>query len=228
MRFIRLSTLVALAGLWSNCGNDLGLPLQHTPTTDASVSIDSGASIDGGASLDGGGYPTVNIGGRPRTATQAGQIFPNLTLQGVRSAATMDTPTSVSISEYYDPTGARYDLLHVVGIFMWCPHCNNETSNLSKIAAWQTDHRVAVVQIAMEGYGSAAPVLADLQKWVGGYNLGFPVLIDGQGAELGQYFSVNYVPVNIVVNPRTMEILAVDIGEVGDCQAYEQGFLNNL
>jgi hypothetical protein len=142
--------------------------------------------------------------------------------------ATVDTPAVVSMSEYQDPTGARYDLLHVIGIFMWCPHCNNETNNLAGIAAWRAANRVAVVQIAMEGYGGASPTWSELQKWVSDHNVDFPVLIDSQGAQLGQYFSVNYVPVNIVVNPRTMEILAVDVGEVGDCQTYEQGFLNAL
>ena len=158
----------------------------------------------------------------------AGQLFPNLTLQGVRSAATVDTPAEVSTSEYYDPSGASYDLLHVIGLFMWCPHCNNETNNLSAISAWQVDHRVAVVQIAMQGYGSASPSWSELQKWVGDHNLNFPVLVDGQGAQLKQYFSVNYVPLNIVVNPRTMEVLDVTIGEVSDCQSYEQGFLTKV
>jgi len=54
------------------------------------------------------------------------------------------------------------------------------------------------------------------------------VLVDGQGAQLGQYFSVNSVPLNIVVNPRTMEVLDVTIGEVSDCQSYEQGFLTKV
>ena len=211
--------MAVLAGLWASCSDDAGRALRYVPSPDADLS---------GAGIDGGAYPTTNIGGQPRTATKAGQIFPNLTLQGVRSAATMDTPATVSMAEYYDPSGARYDLLHVIGIFMWCPHCNNETSNLSTIPTWQADHRVAVVQIAMEGYGSASPTWAELQKWVGKRNLSFPVLVDGQGAQLGQYFSVDYVPLNIVVNPRTMEVLAVDVGEVGDCQAYEQWFLNRL
>jgi len=70
----------------------------------------------------------------------------------------------------------------------------------------------------MEGYGSASPTLADVQKWITDHNVNFPVLIDGQGAQLGQYFSVNYVPLNIVVNPRSMEILDVTVGEVSDCQ----------
>jgi hypothetical protein len=132
------------------------------------------------------------------------------------------------MAEFYDPDGLQYDLLHVMAIFMWCPHCNNETKDVSTIAAWQASHRVAAVQIAMLGYGNASPTWAELQKWVGDHKLNFPVLVDGQGAQLGQYFPVNSVPVNIVVNPRSMEILAVDIGEVGDVQTYEQGFLNNL
>jgi hypothetical protein len=192
MRFLRIATLAALAGLWANCSdNTMGIP-------------PAPPSIDGGA------------------------IFPNLTFDGIRSAATLDTPATVSMSEYQDPAGARYDLLHVVGLFMWCPHCNNETNNLASIAAWRTASRVAVVQIAMEGYGGESPTWSELQKWVSDHNVDFSVLIDSQGAQLGQYFPVDSVPVNIVVNPRTMEVLAVDIGEVGDCQAYEQGFLANL
>jgi hypothetical protein len=170
---------------------------------------------------------SLNAGPAPQPI-DGGATFPNLTLDGILSVATVDTPAVVSMSEYQDPTGARYDLLHVIGIFMWCPHCNNETNNLAGIAAWRAANRVAVVQIAMEGYGGASPTWSELQKWVSDHNVDFPVLIDSQGAQLGQYFSVNYVPVNIVVNPRTMEILAVDVGEVGDCQTYEQSFLNAL
>ena len=165
---------------------------------------------------------------RPRPDSGPRQIFPNLTLEGVRSKETMATPETISTSEYYDPTGARYDLLHVVALFMWCPHCNNETQDLANIAAWQAAHRVAVVQIAMEGYGSASPSWTEVQKWVGDHNLDFPVLVDGQGAELGKSFPVNSVPVNIAVNPRTMEVLDVQIGEVGSSQSYEQGLLNSL
>jgi len=177
---------------------------------------------------DGTSYPTTNIGGQPRTADQAGQIFPNLTLQGIRSAATLDDLAVVSMSEYYDPAGFHYDLLHVTAIFMWCPHCNNETNNLAQIASWRSDHRVAVIQLAMEGYGSASPGWSELQKWVGDHGLDFPVVVDGQGEQLGRYFSVRSVPLNIVVNPRSMEILAVDVGDVGDVEAYQQDFLNSL
>ncbi len=221
MCLCRPPVVIALLGLCASCSGNGDGAVAYAPMPDADL---SGTS----ANPEGTAYPATDVGGRPRSATQAGQTFPNLTLEGVRSAATRDTPAVVSMAEYYDPTGARYDLLHVIALFMWCPHCNNETNNLSTLSAWQADHRVAVVQIAMLGYGNASPGWTELQKWVGDHNLSFPVLVDGQGAELGQYFSVNYVPLNIVVNPRTMEVIAVDVGEVDDCQGYEQGFLNSL
>ena len=218
MAKLHAASFLVLAGI--GCGSSTGGGL-YVPMPDADL---TGQTVN----PDGTAYPTSNIGGQPRTATQAGQIFPNLTLEGIRSAATVDTLAVVSMAEYYDPAGARYDLVHVMGIFLWCPHCNNETNNLSQIAAWRADKRVAVIQIAMEGYGAASAGWSELQKWVGDHSLDFPIVVDGKGAELGQYFSVNYVPLNIVVNPRTMEILAVDVGEVGDVEAYQQKFLGSL
>jgi len=242
MRIKEALVLLALVGLSAGCSGtsertalplsnpDAGLASWPDPELlDPILPILDADVPDGAATAP--AYPTTNIGGRPRSATQPGQIFPNLTLQGVRSAATIDTPATVSMAEFYDPDGARYDLLHVMAIFMWCPHCNNETSDVATLSAWQSNHRVAAVQIAMLGYNSgsgAAPTWAELQKWVSAHNLDFPVLIDGRGAQLGQYFSVDYVPINIVVNPRSMEVLAVDVGEVGDVRSYEQGFLSKL
>jgi hypothetical protein len=158
----------------------------------------------------------------------AGSGFPNLTLQGLRSAAAMDAPESISTWEYDDPDGLRYDLLHVMAICLWCPHCSNETTAIAKIAAWQADHRVAALQIAIQGYSGASPSWSEIQKWARDHNVGFPVLIDGQAAQLGQSFNVSSVPLNIMVNPRTMAVLGTNRGEVGDVQAYEQGFLERL
>jgi hypothetical protein len=214
---LALGALLAATG----CTGGSRTALNQVPLPDAAWDTASNSSLDLG-------YPTENIGGQPRTSGRPGQIFPDLTLEGVRSKATLATPEVISMSEFFDPTGARYDLLHVTAIFMWCPHCNNETNDLASIAAWRAAHRVAVVQIAMQGYGSASPSWTEVQKWVGDHNLDFPVLVDGQGAELGKYFPVNSVPVNIAVNPRTMEVLDVQVGEVGSTQSYEQGLLNSL
>jgi hypothetical protein len=112
-----------------------------------------------------------------------------------------------------------------MAIFMWCPHCNNETKAVSSIASWQAAQRVAAMQIAMEGYDGGTPSYAEVQQWATQYSLDFPVVIDGQGAQLGHYFDVSAVPVNIVVDPRTMGVLSVDIGEIDDVQGYEQSFL---
>jgi hypothetical protein len=216
-----LKFLVVFIGLGAGCFGGSNGGMLYVPMPDADLT-----AID--TNPEGAVYPTENIGGQPRTATQAGQIFPNLTLAGVRSITTKETPAVVSMAEFYDPEGLNYDLLHVTAIFFWCPHCDNETKALASIAAWQAEHRVAVVQIAMQGYGSAAPGWSEVQKWTSGHNLNFPVLVDSQGAELSKYFNVDYVPINIMVNPRTMEVLTVQVGEVGDMQAYEQKFLDSL
>jgi hypothetical protein len=173
----------------------------------------AGCSAGGGAGMH---VPTPD----------AGRIFPNLYLQGLRSSAAMDTEVTVSTWEYHDPDGTSYDLLHAMVICLWCPHCNNETNALAAIAAWQADHRVAVLQIALQGYSSASPTWADIQEWATDHAVGFPVLIDGQGAKLRQYYDLGSVPLNIVVNPRDMSVLGIDVGEVGDIQAYEQGYLD--
>ncbi len=217
MNLLPAASLLGLALLLGGCSGGAGGPL-YVPMPDADLTSVA-------TNPDGVAYPASNIGGRARSASQPGQTFPDLTLEGVRSAATADTPAVVSMAEYYDPEGLRNDLLHVMAIFMWCPHCNNETNSLAQIAGWQTSHRVAAVQIAMQNYDGGAPGWSDVQQWARSHNLAIPVLVDAQGSELGQYFPVNAVPVNIAVDPRTMEVLSVDIGEVGDVESYEQGFL---
>lgn len=165
-------------------------------------------------------------GGALRLALpDGGQVFPKLTLQGLRSAATSDAPEAISTWEDEDPDGQRFDLLHVMVICMWCPHCNNETAAVMKATDWQASHRVAVMQIAIEGYTSQSPSWSEMQTWAKQYAVTFPVLLDGQAAQLGQSISVPSVPLNIMVNPRSMAVLAMDVGEVGDIEAYEGGFL---
>jgi hypothetical protein len=235
MTIARAVAVLAASVVLVACGDDTGIFTAPAKTDAASPAIDAGTvplTLDAGSGevnpMAQVPYPAEDVGGRPRSAGQPGQTLPNLTLTGIRSVASLDASATVSMADYFDPQGARYDLLHVIGIFMWCSHCNNETNNLSRIADWQAQHRVAALQIAMQGYGGSAPTWTELQKWVSDHNLTVPVLLDPSGAQLGQSFKVNSVPVNIVVNPRTMEVLAVNIGEVGDLQSYEQGFLDRL
>jgi len=167
---------------------------------------------------DGGGGMRVPV-------PDSGQVFPNLTLQGFRSAAATDAFEPISTWDFSDPAGQRYDLVHVMVICMWCPHCNNETVDVMKLSEWRASHRVGVMQVAIQGYTGQPPSLAEMQSWVREYAVDFPVLVDGDAAELGQTYSVKSVPLNIMVNPRTMGVLAMDLGEVGDVETYERGFL---
>ena len=170
MRLLSAVMLAASLGLCANCSGDSAQ--KRPPQNDLDAATSEAGTLEAGplglgTNPEGIAYPTENIGGQPRSASQAGQIFPNLILEGVLSAAAANTPVVMPMADYYDPAGLRYDLLHVIGIFMWCPHCNNETYNLASIAGWQSSNRVAVIQIAMEGYGGADPKLVRFAE-VGG------------------------------------------------------------
>lgn len=164
-------------------------------------------------------------GGSRVPIPDGGEFFPNLELQGVRSVAASDALVPVSTWDYYDPSGLSYDLLHVMVVCMWCQHCKNETADISRIAGWQAEHRVAALQIAIQGFTGKSPTLPELQQWTRAHDLAFPVLVDAQGAELGRYYPLDAVPVSIAIDPRTMAVLSIDVGGLGGVERYEQAFL---
>lgn len=67
--------------------------------------------------------------------------------------------------------------------------------------------------------------MPELQQWTRAHDLAFPVLVDGQGAELGRYYPLDSVPVSIAVDPRTMAVLSMNVGGLGGVERYYQGGL---
>jgi hypothetical protein len=49
-------------------------------------------------------------------------------------------------------------------------------------------------------------------------------VVDAQGVELGRCLPVGAVSLDIAA-PRTLQVLAVDVGQVGDVQTYQRRFL---
>jgi len=164
-------------------------------------------------------YPTDNWGGK------VGQRFPNLSFEGVRSAATADVPTVINVADYFDPTGARIDLLHVVIVAMWCPHCDKQATAMAGLSAWQTEHRVASFELAVDGPNRTGPSMAEVTTWAVKHDLPTPVARDPQSVQIKPYLTVSYIPLHLLVDPRTMIILDATTGEVPDLKAYEAKFL---
>jgi hypothetical protein len=165
-------------------------------------------------------YPTENWGGAE------GKIFPNLTFSGVLSAELADSPTVVSMADYYDPEGLRYDLLHVVFSAINCEDCDYQAARMANLATWQAEKRIATMEIITFGInGSQWPNQAEIAVWARSHKTTMPVVIDAQGRRLEKYWNVVYLPVHVMVNPRTMEILDFYVATLSDVQAYESKFL---
>jgi hypothetical protein len=172
------------------------------------------------ANPEGAPYPTENWGAAP------GNIFPNLTFSGVLSAELADIPAVVSLADYYDPEGLRYDLVHVVFSAINCEHCDDQAARLANLATWQAEKRIATLEIITFGMdGNPWPNLQEIALWARSHKTTMPVLIDAQARRLRKYWKMAYLPVHLIVNPRTMEILNYSVGALADLQAYESEFL---
>ena len=167
-------------------------------------------------------YPGDNWGGK------VGKRFPNLSFEGVASAATADAPTVIHVADYFDPAGARYDLLHVVIVAMWCPHCDRQASAIAGLADWQAQNRIATFELAIDGPNHSGPSMAEVADWAVAHKLSTPVARDPKSAQIKPYITVDYIPLHLLVNPRTMTILDATTGEVADLKAYEQKFRSQV
>jgi hypothetical protein len=190
--------------------------IRHYTDPNVAVVPDSTSKPQGSADL---AYPTDNWGGK------VGQRFPNLSFEGVASAATADVPTVINVADYYDPTGKRYDLLHIVIVAMWCSHCDKQATAMADLATWQSGQRVASFELAIDGPNRTGPSMAEVKTWAVKHDLSTPVARDPQSASIKPHLTVSYIPLHLLVNPRTMIILDATTGEVPDLKAYESKFL---
>ena len=212
VKMFRRCWLLPLATLLAACGDTA---LYHYTVTDAAAP-DSMPKAQGSDDL---AYPTDKWGGK------VGQRFPNLSFEGVASAATADAPTVINVADYYDPTGARIDLLHIVIVAMWCPHCDKQATAMAGLSTWQSEHRVASFELTIDGPNRTGPSMAEVADWAIRHGLATPVARDPQSARIKPYLDISYIPLHLLVNPRTMIILDATSGEVPDLKAYEAKFL---
>lgn len=169
-------------------------------------------------------YPAENWGGT------VGKTLPNFTLSGVLPSLTSDVTGSVSMTDYFDPDGEEFDLLHITLVTLWCPHCANQSSVLGKNSTWLREHRIANLEIVIDGptIGSA-PTIKDASAWAARHNLSLiPVLLDVKAAVTGKIWDIQAIPMHILVRTRDMQILDIHTGEISNLQTYAQGFLNQL
>ncbi len=187
----------------------------------------TGGGIDGtpqGTNPQGIPYPSagIGIGARGLDASNApnanhhGDVMQNYKFLGYPDGDSSKAMQTVSLADYYDPTGTKYKVLHIIAAAEWCGPCNDETSALVTAlkSSATTYPGVVYLQTLVEGFTpSTGATPADLNDWVAKYHQGFAVVLDPEAYDLGAFFNAAAVPFNADIDARSMEILQAGVGE---------------
>jgi len=173
---------------------------------------------------EGDAYPTDDWGMRPRNGRTPGQRVPNFSFQGYPDSNKKAGLQVVSFADYYDPLQLHHKLLFLVGVSAYCPHCQAETRDIVANTREMQDGGVRVVQVMLEGgkRGRALSIV-DLDRWVDAMRTEFTVLIDADARRLGSVAYIAAVPWNVLIDTRSMEVLAIASGVLNSREAAEVG-----
>jgi hypothetical protein len=167
-------------------------------------------------------YPTDNIGTRPRSGRVRGQRIANLAFNGYEGSDRARGLTSISLARYYDPRAERIKLLWIQGIASWCSICRGEASALLPMQDTLKSRGVAVLVVMVNGdTNGLGPSLPELDRWLVRYPMTFDSALDVRGQQLGP-LGLSGVPFNVLVDPRTMELLYAGSGAPQSIDTFAQ------
>lgn len=153
-------------------------------------------------------YPSSGFG------VQAGDVVQgSLSWQGYAEGA--NQTGTVSIQDYFDCDGTLgVNGLLIISSATWCGVCQDEASDLPSMAATFAQKGVKVITLMIEdSYGSPASV-ATASEWKDAFGLDSIAVVADPNFSFAGFGSVG-LPLQIVVDPRTMQIVARDEGFSG-------------
>jgi hypothetical protein len=174
---------------------------------------------------DGIPYPKDNIGRIERKGTRLGNRIANFKFLGYPNADRSLGLQPMSLAQFYDPTGARYKVVHIQASGVWCSACQSETRVVVPMAADLERLKVVWIVSLAEGPTAGQPSKQkDLDGWIATFKSPFNHFLDPNNANLGPFYDRNALPWNTNIDARTMEILTAGTGGVGT----RQGILDEI
>jgi thiol-disulfide isomerase/thioredoxin len=163
-----------------------------------------GTPATGGATCQPNGgtaaYPSGGCG------TEQGDTIANLSFSGRPQGGT-SARTTIQFSDYYNPTGdttkARYLVIDVSAL--WCTYCKDEAPQLATLKQKYGTSVVFFTDLAQNEM-SAPATDADVDAWITAYKLVTPIATDPM-FQLGAYFDPTSMPLNMIVDLKTMKIV---------------------
>ena len=208
-----LSTLhvraaVVLAGCLVLAGISCG------PSSSSPEELDDPDLAGRGANPDGAPYPTDHIGGAERAGGRPGDRIPNFTFQAYVDGDRAAGLKTISLADYYDPTGKRAKVLDLQVSAVWCAVCSEVTRATVPVKEKLRQEGAIILDVFVAGTSpSAGPSGSEVESWMSKHGSNVTTAIDVRGRRLrGIGVDPNAVPYDILIDLRTMEILDSSVG----------------
>jgi len=212
MKTVLYAGVGALALLTMACGSESDPPKQGE--FDHGTVVNAGTGGGGNvtkAPFDSFTYPEAPYG------TQVDSIIEPVALLGWLAPAEKGYDAAafepVNIAEFYNPDGKKpWKLLWINSSAVWCGPCNAEYAQMRDEDTYEQEIKPKGVQVfgtLMENGanppGPATP--ANLASWGTKYQVKFPMGLD-PAFKIGLYFEQGTVPGGLLVDTKTMKIVA--------------------
>jgi len=165
MKLFGMATLVTTLSAWIlcgvACGNGAKNADEHVSVIEAGTpadDLDAGAS-DGAPNalcVDGGGqYPRA-------TAMELGSALPNLTFAG---ADALGAPTSIAMSDLFEPCASASRLFVVRVSATWCGTCRWHAAHTKELLGLDVGSRVALLDVLVANEDNMPATMRDVPAW---------------------------------------------------------------
>jgi len=210
MSWARLSVFALASALVAGigCGDDN--PFSTDPVRGPPGAASDGATCEKACKLADKtpGYPTCGCG------TGVGDVIDDYEFVGKdASKGGVSAPRqTVRLGEFFDPDGKKGNRFLVLSVSaLWCVACKNEATLLPTLHAKYGPKGVIFMSDVMQS-GSPKPSSdADIDAWIKTYRLDTWVVRDDLQV-LASFFDPASMPLNMIVDLKTMKIVKLFIG----------------
>lgn len=165
-------------------------------------------------------YPTDRLGGVARKGATPGQRIPNLALRGYERGDATRGLQPLELARYFDPSAASHKLLHVQVVATWCAICASEAKATAKVLSTYDARGVRFLAVVVNGNEVRfGPSQSELDGWIAAHGVAHDIAVDVRARRVAG-LGITQVPWNMLVDPRSMEILHSMAGAPDDLVAY--------
>ncbi len=137
--------------------------------------------------------------------TEPGNTIADYSFQG-RLAGSSSPRQTIKLSDYYDPTGAKYSYMVVDVSAFWCSYCKQEAPELASLNTKYGPKGVVFLTVVEQDDKRAVATDADVDAWIQAYSLVTPAVSDPNQV-LSAFFDPSSMPLNMIIDLHTMQIL---------------------